>query len=63
VNTIAQDQNLAPFQRLLKARQRVYLEATRLQIVQLIATVLLPLAGAALATLVASSRPWVASTV
>jgi hypothetical protein len=60
VNTIGEDQNSPPFQRLLKARQRVYQEATRLQIAQLIATVLLPLAGAALATFVASSRPWVA---
>jgi hypothetical protein len=60
VNTIAQDQNSPPFQRLLKARQRVDREATRLQMVQLIATVLLPIAGAALATFVASSRPWVA---
>jgi SMODS-associating 4TM effector domain len=60
VNTIAQDQNSPPFLLLLKARQRVYREATGFQIVQLIATVLLPLAGAALATFVASSRPWVA---
>jgi hypothetical protein len=60
MNTIAEDQNSPPFQRLLKARQHVYWEATRLQIAQLIATVLLPVSGAALATFVATSRPWVA---
>jgi hypothetical protein len=60
MNTIREDQNSPPFQRLLRARQHVYWEATRLQIAQLIATVLLPVTGAALATFVATSRPWVA---
>jgi hypothetical protein len=60
VNTIGEDQNSPSSQRLLKARQRIYWEATRFQILQSIATVLLPMAGAVLATFVASSRPWVA---
>jgi SMODS-associating 4TM effector domain len=60
MNTIAKDQNSAPFQRLLKARQRIYSEATRFQITQLIATVLLPVTGAVLGTLYSPARPWVA---
>jgi hypothetical protein len=60
MNTIAKDQNSPQFQRVLKARQRIYWEATKLQIAQLIATVLLPVTGAVLATFSAPSRPWVA---
>ncbi len=60
MNTIAKDQNSPQLQRVLKARQRIYWEATKLQVTQLIATVLLPVSGAVLATFLASSRPWVA---
>ena len=42
MNTIARDQDTPEFQRLLKARQRVYSDATRYQILQLTLTVVLP---------------------
>jgi hypothetical protein len=35
MNTIAHDQDTPEFQRLLKARQRVYADATRYQILQI----------------------------
>ena len=46
MNTIARDQDTPEFQQLLKARQRVYSDATRYQILQLVLTVALPVAGA-----------------
>ena len=60
MNTIAQDQDSPEFQRLLKARQRVYSEATRYQILQLMLTVALPVIGAVLAFSYSPARPYVA---
>jgi len=60
MNTIAQDQDTLAFQRLLKARQRIYTDATHYQIVQLILTVVLPVLGAVLAFLYSEARPYVA---
>lgn len=60
MNTIAYDQDTAPFQRLLKARQRIYSDATRYQILQFILTVVLPVCGAVLAFFFPQARPWVA---
>jgi hypothetical protein len=60
MSTIAQDQDSPEFQRLLKARQRVYLEATRYQILQLMLTVALPVIGAVLAFSYSPTRPYVA---
>lgn len=60
MNTIAQDQDTPEFQRLLKARQRIYSDATFYQIFQLILTVGLPVLGAALGFLYAPARPYVA---
>lgn len=60
MNTIAHDQDSAPFQRFLKARQRVYADATRYQVLQLLLTVMLPVGGAILAFRYPESRPYVA---
>jgi hypothetical protein len=60
MNTISRDQDTPEFQRLLKARQRVYSDATRYQILQMVLTVALPIAGAALALAFQEARPYVA---
>lgn len=60
MNTISHDQDAPPFQRLLKARQRVYADATRYQILQMALTVVLPVAGAMLAFVHEEARPYVA---
>jgi hypothetical protein len=60
MNTIARDQDSPLFQRVLKARQKIYADATVLQVTQFLATVLLPVAGAILGTLYSPARPYVA---
>ncbi len=60
MNNIAEDQNAPKLLRIMKARQRIYAEATRLQIVQLICNVAMPVAGATAALLHSPARPWVA---
>ena len=60
MNTIAKDQDSPECQRLLKARQKTYADATSLQVTQLVMTVLLPVAGAVLGTLYAPARSYVA---
>lgn len=60
MNTIAQDQDTPEFQRLLKARQRVYSDATRCQILQIVLTIALPVLGAVLAFTHQQTRPYVA---
>lgn len=60
MNTIARDQDTPEFQRLLKARQRVYSDATRYQILQMTLTVVLPVAGAVLAFAYPEATPYVA---
>ncbi|MCG6205838.1 S-4TM family putative pore-forming effector [Rhodopseudomonas sp. HC1] len=60
MNTIAHDQDSPEFQRLLKARQRIYGDATRCQLLQIIITVVLPVAGAVLAFVHEEARPYVA---
>jgi hypothetical protein len=60
MNPIAADQNTEIFQRLLRARARVYSEAVRLQIAQLMFTIVLPVFGALVAMYNATSRPYVA---
>jgi hypothetical protein len=60
MNTIARDQDTAEFQRLLKARQRVYSDATLYQILQIVLTVVVSVAGAMLALAYPGARPYVA---
>lgn len=60
MNEIAHDQDAPEFQRLLKARQRVYSYATRYQILQIVLTVVVPVAGAMLAFAHQAARPYVA---
>lgn len=60
MNTIARDQDTTGYLRLLKARQRVYSDATRYQILQMILTVVLPVVGAVLALAYPEARPYVA---
>src|ERR1700738_4563793 len=60
MNQITADQDSPKFQRLLKARQKIYADATALQVTQFIATVLLPVTGAVLGTLYSPARPYVA---
>jgi hypothetical protein len=60
MNTIAKDQDSPEYQRLLKARQKTYADATSLQVTQLVMTVLLSVAGAVLGTLYAPARSYVA---
>lgn len=60
MNTIARDQDTPEFQRLLMARQRIYSDATRYQILQIALTVALPVVGAVLALAYPQSRPYVA---
>lgn len=60
MNTIAHDQDTPPFQRLLKARQRVYSDATRYQILQIASTVMLPVLGALFAFAHQEARPYMA---
>jgi len=60
MNQIAEDQNKDVFQRLMRARSRVYTEAVRLQIAQFVSTVVLPMLGALIAMCSAASRPYVA---
>lgn len=60
MNTIAKDQDLPASQRVLKARQKIYADATVLQVTQFLATVVFPVAGAILGTLYSPARPYVA---
>jgi hypothetical protein len=60
MNTVARDQDTPEFQQLLKARQLVYSDATRYQILQMVLTVALPVAGATLALAYPETRPYVA---
>ena len=60
MNTIARDQDTPEFQRLLKARQRVYSDATRYQILQMTLSVALPVVGAVVALANPEARPYVA---
>ncbi|WP_298253210.1 S-4TM family putative pore-forming effector [Bradyrhizobium sp.] len=60
MNTIARDQDTPEFQRLLKARQRIYSDATRYRILQITLTVGLPVLGAVLAFTHQETRPYVA---
>jgi hypothetical protein len=60
MNQIAEDQNKDVFQRLMRARSRVYTEAVRLQVAQFISIVVLPMLGALIAIYNATSRPYVA---
>lgn len=60
MNTIAKDQDLPAFQRVLKARQKIYADATVLQVTQFLTTVVFPVAGAILGTLYSPARPYVA---
>lgn len=60
MNEIAHDQDAPEFQQLLKARQRVYSDATGYQILQIILTVIVPVAGAMLAFAHQDARPYVA---
>ncbi|MET3225848.1 hypothetical protein ABIF35_006635 [Bradyrhizobium japonicum] len=60
MNTIARDQDTPEFRRLLMARQRIYSDATRYQILQIALTVALPVVGAVLALAYPQARPYVA---
>jgi hypothetical protein len=60
MNTIARDQDTPEFQRLLKARQRIYSDATHYQILQITMAVVLPVIGASLALAYPQTRPYVA---
>lgn len=60
MNRIAHDQDTPDFQRLLKARQRVYSDATRYQILQIASTVIVPVVGAVFAFAYQEARPYVA---
>lgn len=60
MNTIARDQDTPEFQRLLMARQRIYSDATRYQMLQIALTVVLPVVGAMLALAYHHARPYVA---
>jgi hypothetical protein len=60
MNTIALDQDSPRFQKLLMARQKFYADATALQILQLITTVVIPVAGAVLAVFAPQARAYVA---
>ncbi|WP_051000260.1 S-4TM family putative pore-forming effector [Bradyrhizobium diazoefficiens] len=60
MNSIAHDQDTPEFQRLLKARQRVYADATRYQLLQIALTVVVPVLGAVLAFIHPDARPFVA---
>lgn len=60
MNTIAHDQDTPANQRLLKARQCIYSDASRYQVLQLFLTVMLPVGGAVIAFLYPQTRPYVA---
>lgn len=60
-NTIPADQNAEQGQTLLKARQQCFSWATRLQIAQIVFTVLVPMIAAAAAIIWPTSRPFVAT--
>lgn len=60
-NDIPERQNLPASMRLLRARSETYRRATRLQLVQIVATVVMPVAGAVLGLLVVETRPVVAA--
>ena len=55
-----QNQGQPPPDQTWKARQKMYADATVLQVTQFLATVLLPVAGAILGTLYSPARPYVA---
>jgi hypothetical protein len=60
MNSIPELQNSEPFLRLLKARSQVYADAVRLQMAQLVFTVVLPTVGALVGLRVEQARPYVA---
>ena len=60
VNNIPTEQNSEPFLRLLRARQHIYFEATRLQIVQFV-VIIFPIFGALIGLCVEPARPWIAA--
>lgn len=60
-NTIPEDQNSDRGQKLLRARQQCYRSATKIQISQIIVTVVIPMVAAIIALLLPASRPFVAT--
>jgi hypothetical protein len=61
MNSIPMKQNSAPYLRLLHARTRVYWEAKRLQIIQLLFTIMLPILGGLAGLAWEGLRPYVAA--
>ena len=61
LNSISERQNEAHFLHLLRARQRIYMEASKLQVAQLLLVVLLPVLGAVAGLIWPDLRPYVAS--
>jgi hypothetical protein len=60
-NSIPERQNEEPQLKLLRARQQLYSHATTLLVVQLVLTLLVPLAGAILAAFRPDAKPYVAA--
>lgn len=60
-NAIPERQNSPAFMRLLRARSEIYRRAVRMQVVQLILTVAVPVTSAIVGLLIADSRPYVAA--
>lgn len=60
-NNVPDRQNQESFLRLLRARSQTYDEATRLQVVQVLLAVLLPVAGSVVGLIWTDLRPYVAS--
>jgi hypothetical protein len=60
MNKIPENQNMDRFQRVMRAKSQIYVEAARLQVLQFALTVVLPVMGACLAVLSATTRPYVA---
>jgi len=61
LNSISERQNEAHFLHLLRARQRIYMEASKLRVAQLLLVVLLPVLGAVAGLIWPDLRPYVAS--
>lgn len=60
MQSIPSRQNEERFQKLLRARQRVYSQASRIQLTQLTFTVAVPLVAAVIGIASPDARPWVA---
>jgi hypothetical protein len=60
MNKIPENQNMDRFQRVMRAKSQIYVEAVRLQVLQFAVTVVLPVMGACVAVLSATTRPYVA---